>query len=326
LIDVHGHYVSSRALAEATKHGQQLGVAYDPSSRVLTLPTGAVRPFSTELTDLNMRRLVNQERGIRTQVLSPGFNTTGEGSVTEKAVSLCVVLNNHLAEDIANDDRFVGYAAVPLLDGAAAARELRRSIEELGMKGCMIGTQVSGSDLDEAGLEPLFEAAASLHATVFIHPLSTIESPRFQRRHLFNVCGYPVETCLAALALYVSGLFDRWPTVRVLLAHGGGVLPIVAGRAAYAASMGLIESKNAPLFDQLLDNFNFDSVVHDAGDLGRLISKVGPERVALGTDAPFAMAVLNPGDLLRAAVNAAQLDAAAYDQVSVRSGARLIGR
>jgi len=240
-------------------------------------------------------------------MLSPGLDATGDGRDAAGAVAWCEILNDHLAADIIGDGRHSAIAALPIVDGSRAAQELRRCVEDLGMVGGMIGTQVSGNSLSAAGLEPLFEAAESLDAVLLVHPVTAINDPRFEPRHFRNICAYPLETAMAALSLYFDGIFDRWPRLQVLLAHGGGALPTIAGRAARASAVGLTGSHPTSA-SAILNSFLYDSVVHDPNALGSLINQVGPERVAVGTDSPMAMRVENPVALLEEAVDRTRLD------------------
>ena len=305
MIDMHAHYLSPSALASAARGG--LPVPFDPDSRVLDFPSGPSRPVPPPLTDLVARSLWIEERDVDLQVLSPWMDVAGDDLDPDAAETWCRVLNDGCAADLAGDSRFRALAALPVADGEAAARELARTVEELGFRGGAIPTQVGGRDLDTAGLEPLWEAAESLDVLLFIHPYRVMDGDRMGPHFLGNVCGNPFETTLAALRLYFAGTFTRWPDLRVLLAHGGGVLPTLAGRAAHA-------SRHAPGFDRAVDHpdsilrcFYYDSILHDPRALTLLMSTVEPARIAAGTDYPFPMSLDRPNDHAREAANQAGL-------------------
>ncbi len=122
------------------------------------------------------------------------------------------------------------------------------------------------------------------------------------------MCGNPFETTLAALRLYFAGVFDRWPRLKVLLAHGGGALPYIAGRAAHASRHGPGFRRSVDHPDTILECFYYDTLLHDPRSLTFMINSVGPERIAAGTDAPFPMSIDSPLDYLGKVCRTAGLD------------------
>lgn len=292
MIDVHAHYLSPSALAAAARG--LLPVRFDPDSRVLDFPSGPSRPVPPPLTDLVGRSRRTDDRGIAVQVVSPWMDVAGDDLGPSEAATWCRALNDGCAEDIDANPRFRALAALPVVNGDAAARELVRCVGRLGFSGGAIPTQIGGKDLDASGLDPLWEAAESLGVVLFIHPHRVMGGDRMRVHFLGNVCGNPFETTLAALRLYFAGVFTRWPGLKILLAHGGGALPYLAGRAAHA-------SRHAPGFDRATDHpddilqlFYYDTLVHDPRALAFMIDAVGPERIAAGTDAPFPMSLDRP--------------------------------
>ena len=122
------------------------------------------------------------------------------------------------------------------------------------------------------------------------------------RFFLNNICGYPFETTLAALRLYFSGTFDRHPDLRLLLAHCGGTLPLLAGRAAHTVGNVASVPGEAATPSDILDCFYFDTVVHDPAALAFAVHRVGADRVVIGTDAPFPMSIDQPDQHLQEAL------------------------
>ena len=305
MIDMHAHYLSPSVLRHASAGSVPVGLA--PDGRSLRLPSGQSRPVPPPLCDLTGRLGWMDERAIERQILAPWMDITGDDLPPDAATAWCRTMNDSCAEDIENEPRFGALAALPVVDGEAAARELARSVEQLGLSGGAIPTQVGGRDLDVAGLEPLWEAAGSLGALLFIHPFRVMGGDRFKAHFLGNVCGNPFETTLAALRLYFDGTFERWPDLRILLAHGGGVLPTLAGRAAHA-------SRHAPGFERAIDHpdsilecFYYDTILHDPRALTLLMNAVEPARIAAGTDYPFPMILDRPTDHARQAADQAGL-------------------
>jgi aminocarboxymuconate-semialdehyde decarboxylase len=325
VIDVHAHYVAPSLLERAARADGLAGVSYDPGSRRVHFPTGASRPVPPPLIDLDGRRGWNAERGLTLQVLSPWMDLIGDELTGSAGPEWSRAMNDALAQDIAGDDSFTAFAALPS-DGAAAAGELARCIEEHGFAGGALPTQIGDRDLDEAGLDALFEAAEALGVPLFLHPFRVMGGGRMQRHFLDNVCGNPFETTMAAVTLFFSGLFDRHPDLRVLLSHCGGALPLTAGRVSHAAANGapgVPVKMQSP--DEILERYFYDTLLHDPAALAYSIARVGADRVALGTDVPFPMRTDRPGDHLREALAIAQLPPGSFDQVTRETPMKVLG-
>ena len=316
MIDMHAHYLSPSVLLQASAGSVPVELGLD--GRSLRFPSGPSRPVPPPLCDLTDRLRWMDERAIDRQILGPWMDITGDDLAPDAAAAWCRTLNDSCAEDIGNEPRFGALAALPMVDGRAAATELRRCVREMDFVGGAIPTQVAGVDLDEAGLEPLWEAASELAVVLFVHPFRVLGGSRMKAHFLNNVCGNPFETTLAALRLYFDGTFERWPDLRILLAHGGGVLPTLAGRAAHA-------SRHAPGFDRAVDHpdsilecFYYDTILHDPRALTSLMNAVDPARIAAGTDYPFPMILDRPTDHIQEAVRLAGLGPDDYR--SIRRG------
>ncbi len=292
MIDVHAHYLSPSAPTSAARG--LLPVTFDTTGRVLDFPSGPSRPIPPALTDLGARERWIDDRGIEVQVLSPWMDVAGDDLTVSAAQEWCRALNDGCAEDILGNPRFKALATLPVVDGEAASHELARAVEQLGFSGGAVPTQVGGKDLDAAGLEPLWEVAEALDAVLFIHPYRVMGGDRMKVHFLGNVCGNPFETTLAAVRLYFAGVFDRWPRLKVLLAHGGGALPYLAGRAVHASRYGPGFRRAVDHPDDILSCFYYDTLLHDPRSLAFMMTSVGPERIAAGTDAPFPMSLDTP--------------------------------
>lgn len=145
------------------------------------------------------------------------------------AHSLAVRSNDELAEGIArHPDRFVGLAAFSPLDEVNAAKELERGVTKLGLKGGIVNSHTLGTYLDDERYWGVFEAAEALGVPIYLHP--NTPSPQMLEPFLSRgldaaVYGFSCETGLHALRLLVSGLFDRFPKLQIVLGHTGEALP-----------------------------------------------------------------------------------------------------
>jgi 5-carboxyvanillate decarboxylase len=182
-----------------------------------------------QIQDLGERRISDMDStGIAKQVLSltsPGVQVFDPPT----AVSLATSFNDQLAEAIRkHPDRFAGLAAIAPQDPAAAAKELQRAVKSLGLKGAIVNSHTRGEYLDEPKFWEIFEAAESLGVPIYLHP--NTPSPRmvgpFLDRGLDGaVFGFAVETSLHILRIVFSGVFDRFPSLRMVAGHLGEGLP-----------------------------------------------------------------------------------------------------
>jgi predicted TIM-barrel fold metal-dependent hydrolase len=195
-----------------------------------------------QLLDTAAGRLaVMDEAGIDLQVLStspPGVQDLDPRT----AVELARRTNDELAEIVAaHPDRFAGFATLPTQDADAAVLELERCMKDLAFKGTMLHGHTQGHWLDEQRFFPIFEAAVALDAPVYLHPTPpTAEMSRLYFDGLApevsatlgtSAWGWHAETGLHALRLVASGLFERLPTLQIVIGHMGENLPFSLARA-----------------------------------------------------------------------------------------------
>jgi aminocarboxymuconate-semialdehyde decarboxylase len=206
--------------------------------------------------------------------------------------------------------RFAGLATVPLQDADLACRELDRAIDELGVRGVEIGSNVNAHragklvdmNLDSPELFPFFEHCARRGAAVFIHPWNMMGQDAMQKYWLPWLVGMPAETARAACSLMFGGVLARLPSLKVCLAHGGGSLAFTIGRIAH----GFQERPDLCAVDCAVDpheqlrRFYFDTLVHDEAALRFLMDRVGASRLALGSDYPFPLGERVAGTMIRA--------------------------
>jgi aminocarboxymuconate-semialdehyde decarboxylase len=138
---------------------------------------------------------------------------------------------------------------------------------------------------------------------VFVHPTTRgFGQPVFRDYYLHNLVGNPMETTVTAAHIVLSGVMERHPDLKVLLAHGGGAIVALRGRLRHGheaiAAAGRALSEPA---DVSIRRFLFDSITHDPVVLRELVEAVGADRVLLGSDYPFDMADRHPAETVRRA-------------------------
>jgi len=166
--------------------------------------------------------------------------------------------------------------------------------------------------LGDDSFEPFWAAASETGAVVFIHPTTRgFGGAVFGDYYLWNLVGNPMETTVTAAHILLSGVLERHPDLRVVLAHGGGALLAIRGRLRHGHDVQ--PSARARLDESLYDSlrkFYFDTVVHDPTLLRALVEFAGPDHVLLGSDFPFDMGVRLAADSVRDATLDPQAEAA----------------
>jgi 2,3-dihydroxybenzoate decarboxylase len=181
------------------------------------------------LQDLDERRLADMNAtGIARQVIAltaPGLQIFD----ADTAVGLAPSYNDGLAEAIRrHPDRFAGLAAVAPQNPPAAAAELERAVTKLGLCGAIINSHTHGEYLDDTKYWDIFAAAEALDVPVYIHPQApppAMIRPFVEAGLDGAIFGFAVETGMHLLRLIVSGVFDRFPRLKVVVGHLGEGIP-----------------------------------------------------------------------------------------------------
>jgi len=206
------------------------------------------------------------------------------------------MMNDHLAEIAARrPERFVALGTLPMQDTGMAVAELERCVKDLGMRGVEISTNVRGDELSDPRLDKFFAKAEDLDVLIFIHPDGFTHGERFQDHYFQNLIGHPIESTLAISHLIFDGVLDRYPGLKICVAHGGGFLPAYAGRMEHAFH-GRADCRQhiAQPPSEYLRRLYFDTMVFEPDQLAFLIGKYGADHVLLGTDYPYDMGESDP--------------------------------
>ncbi|XSC47537.1 amidohydrolase family protein [Bradyrhizobium sp. RDT10] len=244
-----------------------------------------------------------QKDGIDVQVLSPMPELLSHWLPTDDARDLSVIMNEQIAAMIAdNPASFRGIGMVPMQDPELAARCLE-DVRKLGLLGIEIGTHVDGIPLGDPRLDPVYATAEALGLLIFVHPLHPIGMERMGGpRELAMVSVFPLETAMAAVSLLGGRILHRFPKLRVLLSHGGGAVPWIVPRIDFAHSTGLLRDHLPEAAGLTLKRFWYDSITYDAETLQYLGSRVGADRLVVGSDYPFAIKQTKPAAFARQAM------------------------
>ncbi|MEP3655539.1 MAG: amidohydrolase family protein [Litorimonas sp.] len=242
-------------------------------------------------------RLIDMDRlGIDVQAISPSPGQYYYYAPPELGRSAAQAVNDGIANAVAShSDRLVGMGTVPLQNTEMAVTELRRCVNDLGLRGVEIGTYVDGEELAAERLRPFFAAAEELGVLVFMHPLGFSHGQRLSEHYLDNIIGNPIEASIALSHLIFGGVLDAYPNLKMCVAHGGGYLPGYWGRmdhAYHAREDCRRHISREP--SSYLRQIWLDTLVFDQDQLESLVRTHGAEKLCLGTDYPFDMAEPDP--------------------------------
>ncbi len=226
------------------------------------------------------------------------------------AVELARFQNDRLAALVKKyPDSFAAMATLPLQVPRAALQELERTINQLGLRGIEIGSHVARRELGDQDFWPIYALLEKSGLPMFIHPHHVAGMDRLQDFYLNNLIGNPLDTTIAAANLIFTGVLEKYPNLKVVLAHGGGQLPYIFGRLehGYRVRPECQETvHHSPR--QFLKNFYCDIITHSQEALSYLISLVGSDHVLLGTDYPYDMGNHQPVETVAAISGIAKKD------------------
>lgn len=310
-IDVHAHYVPPTLVETIESRASDFGVSviqHPPTcSCALHFDYGLkVRPFFPKLIEPVEKRVdAMAQQGVTRQVLSMWADIFAHGLQREKSVAWHRYMNEHMAKLCqAKPEQFSMLASVPFPHAEEAAAELTHAVKNLGAVGAVVAANVEGVNLGELDLDTFWQTAVDLDIAVFIHPVQAQPQARVAKFALSQIAQYTVDTTFTVGSLISAGVMDRFPSLRVLLSHGGGTFPYLTGRFDIMhermdrTQQGDV-AVNKP--SDYLRRFYYDTILHDPMILKWLTGRVSAERVALGTDYSFPPADNDPLATARAA-------------------------
>lgn len=207
-------------------------------------------------------------------------------------------------------------------DSTKAVGELERAMTKLGLRGAEIASNINGSYFDNPAFNPFWEAAQALDALIFVHPNQVVGADRMKEFNLANLIGNPTDTSLAIAKLIFSGVLERYPRLKLLLAHAGGFLPYTWGRLdrGYRIQDSATAKTPKPP-SEYIKLLNFDTITHSTMALEYLVANFGAAHVVLGSDYPYDMGDPEP----LASLRAARIDGASLEQIASSNACKLLG-
>src|SRR5688572_2249375 len=211
VVDIHAHFTPKLVFERFdTRYADFPGVRLMREShgtRMQFPGTEPTRPIMPRLSDLDDRRAWMDRNGIDHQLVGGWLDSFGYELAPREGLAWSRFLNDCMWDELRTEPRFTPLATVPLQDGELAAEVLVEAMAK-GFGGAMIGTLpkgIAGGNLDDAALDPFWEAASKLGAAIYLHPMFVCGEPRLSDYDLVNAMGRLVDTSIAVSRLLYSG-------------------------------------------------------------------------------------------------------------------------
>lgn len=299
--DIHAHLLLPALHAEVERRApDEVAAAADLERRrngVESLQASGAMIGSRidKLTDVRARLAAMDAQGVDRQWVSVSPNHFYPWANEGLAGWIAGEVNRLVAEHVARaPDRLTGLGVVPLQHPGRLVEYLDDAVLGRGLAGVEISSFAGDVELSDARLAPFWARAEELGCIVFLHPFGCSLDERLDRFYLSNTVGQPTENAVALSHLIFSGVLDRHPGLKIVVAHGGGYLPFAIGRSdrAWSVRPEAHGCEHPP--STYLTRLWFDTVVHDPLALRHLVEVAGGSRVLLGSDFPFDMGLDDP--------------------------------
>ena len=324
IIDFHNHFYPPAYLDALRSGSSAVEVSIDSDGNPRIYYPGDYNICVPGHRDIDYREQVLIDAGVDTQVIT----LTTPGTHVEKpetAARFAALVNDAFAAiRQSKKGRFAPLATLPLNDPAASVTELQRACRDLKLPGAMLFSNVNGVGLDDRRFWPLYEAANDLGAVLMIHPTHPVGVEAMTDFWLMPLVGFLCDTTLAAAKIVFSGVAERFPKIRWVLAHLGGAIPYLAerlNRGFEAFSECRANISQPPT--EYLKHFYYDTVNFDPRCLQLAIDFAGVDHILAGSDYPHQI-----GSLEKMFSSIAALRISDADKEAIRSGnaARLLVR
>ncbi|KAL5343085.1 hypothetical protein BJX70DRAFT_354428 [Aspergillus crustosus] len=328
IVDVHTH-VYPPAYMQMLRARKTVPYVHDPSSTTTQDPRLIIlssdddpsipidqrgRPVDSSYWDIDVKLAFMRQHGINTSVISLAnpwldFLEPAEAQLwaerinddlekTCKEVNAAADLEGKMS--LEQKETLFAFGALPLSAPSSniVVNEIKRLKTLPHLRGVIMGTSGLGKGLDDASLDPVWSALQETDTLMFLHPHYGLPDEAFggsevtaRYGHVLPLAlGFPLETTIAVIRMLLSGVFDRFPRLKILLAHSGGTLPFLAGRIEscllherkFISGGGDVQGPQRSVWDVLKTNVYLDAVVYGKPGLEAAIAASGGDRLLFG--------------------------------------------
>jgi predicted TIM-barrel fold metal-dependent hydrolase len=249
--------------------------------------------------DLDIRFRVMDKYGDMVQVLTLGAPPIEAIAEPKQAVDLARLANDEMAELVAKyPDRFASaVASLPLNDIDATLEEIDRAIKDLHFRGIQLYTPANGKPIDQPEFLSVYEKMADYNLPIWLHPVRERSKPDYtnepnSKYQIYGIFGWPYETTAAMTRLIFKGIMEKFPNLKIITHHCGGMVPFFEQRLSIAYDMNERLGSRAKhrLTRPVLDYYRMfyaDTAVHSRSAIACGYEFFGPEHILFGTDMPY---------------------------------------
>ena len=280
-IDVHAHLYDERYLEEL---GRLLA---NPQTEVEKASAKQyARTMATPANwDVDERVGLMERIGLDYQVLSLSIPMSYDGDAPTR-LRLAQLTNDRFAEAVRKHPKhFFAFASLPLPDIDASLKELERCQDELHTVGVGFGSNIRGMRLDDPHLAPIFEEMDRRGLTAFLHPnIPVCSGPDVDGFNIMAGLAYIFDTGITVYRMIFSGMLDRYPRLKIIVPHLGGMLPYLTGRID-GGQRRVAAMPRPP--SEYMNELYYDTVSQHPPALRLAKEQFGAEHLMLGSDYPL---------------------------------------
>lgn len=304
VVDVHTHVYPPVFTSLLRSRNAVPYIFTDPQAgdRLVILPaedtasTSRGRPIGPEYSEISEKLAFMDAHGIDISVISlanPWLDWLPPSEAADTARKVNDDVERMCCE---HEGRLYAFGTLPLsASGDEVVAEIRRLSTLKHMRGVIMGTSGLGNGLDDPALDPIYTALEECGQLIFLHPHYGLPTSLYgplaaDYGHVLPLAlGFPLETTIAVTRMLLSGVWDRFHKLNVLIAHSGGTLPFLAGRIesciahdAHLKELGKLEGRRN-VWDVLKKNIYLDAVIYADVGMKAAIDASGADRLMFGT-------------------------------------------
>lgn len=261
-----------------------------PQDEGYVITYGDVQRFQLKLESYDVDRKLRDmdSAGIDISILS--VNMPGpEMLAPQLRLEGAKICNDYMAEVVKeHPDRFAGLACLPWQDIPLAIREMERAKNDLNLKGIILYSHIGGTPVDSSVYEPIYQRAEELEMPVVLHPVVPTWAEAIKDYSMIPMIGLMIDHSFAMLRLILSGILERYPNLKIVQPHTGGVLPYLWGRVQNQTEVmkrGIENITQSP--NMYYQRVYFDMVSPSALAMKFIYDFAGADRLLFGSDHPW---------------------------------------
>lgn len=290
IIDIHNHlyprewmnYLEGREGSTTLKRtGPGEMLFYYKGARLATVNRAGHYDPEARLKDLD-------EYGIDIQIMSLTTPSVELISRREGVIWAKKVNDYYAAVCEKYRGRLYLYATLPFQDVKESVKELERAYKELGAKGVTLFSNIKGMPIYLPKFFPIYEAAEAYGIPIFIHPAPPLTTEVMKKVQMpLSLFGFILDTTMAVTGLIFQGVLERFPQLKIIHAHLGGVFPYLVGRIedcfkTYSKDYGF--SLQEMPSEYYKKNVYVDAISFHLPAMKCALEFLGPDHILMGTD------------------------------------------